>query len=573
MEFSDLKYERPNFEKSSNIYQELMRQMNKFLPDSDKIKKCFADFSEDYINFISMYNLCSILGYIDKSEYYSSEYLLLSDEFLVMQSNYNEVFSLIADLNLRFEKDTLEHSSIINQARRTAITYGRIDNNLIDQENSLIKANRDYLRNISIEVEALEPGTKSYLEDQTYSSYRIYLDEFYNWLRQGHADTRAQIYYKFSQKLEKNYSQRESAFKELVKNRRDQSEQSALSYFDLVTSRIKGYGYPRQKILLFKKYLNEYFLPIIEEIKHLRNKRLRLENPMFYNELQLLPDEQINLIKGDISVKEVFLEAIKQILGEEESYIDKLIEGNFWTSDPRLKRELERDVTLLPKWDSVYLTLSLSRPAFILEDDFYSVGKALADLSSMINLKGLATFEQTDIVRKIAGLSMMFFSARKMDLFAGENSALFNDLTLSYELLKIPLEMAVDTFETTLYSAESNTDLTYSNLWKQIEKNNNIDFNFASDGFFSQGHGWQLIQRLYDKPFSSLNRVMALVVVLAERPHQDRRNRLERKLNNLLTSNTDLPFLKRIQISGFSSPFELDTIRRASFTVCDILQL
>lgn len=164
-------------------------------------------------------------------------------------------------------------------------------------------------------------------------------------------------------------------------------------------------------------------------------------------------------------------------------------------------------------------------------------------------------------------------SSRKTELFAGENAELFNDLSLSYELLKIPKAMAVDTFESTVYSDKSDAEISYGNLWKQIEQNFNINYDYGADGYFSEGNSWQLVQRIFDKPFSSLNRILALIVVLAERPHRDKRNKLETKLNKLLTSNTDLPFVKRLLISGFSSPFELDTIRRASFTACDILRL
>lgn len=572
--FSDLKYERPDFGHSANIYQELIRQMRKIVPNSKTVKQCFDQFSADYINFISMRNLCSILRYTSEdNDYYDSEFEYLAEKTSEMQAAYNEVFSTIAGLDLRFEQDTLEHSSIINQARRVALTYGRISKQLIDRENDLIQKNRDHLRNISIKIKAVEPGKFQNYGDQELAVFQIHIEELYNWFRQADAGTRAKIYFNFSQILEQNSSEREKAFHELVELRKNQMEQTGMSYFNLVTSGTKGYGYSRQQLVTFKKNLNEYFIPLIEEIIKLRNDRLHIENPMFYDEFQLLPEGHLNLFNDQISIRDTFTKALKDILGDEGIFIDNLIRGNFWTSDPRLKRELERDITLLPKWDSVFLALSFSRPGFILENDFYSIGKALADLSGIINLKGLATFEQTDIVRKIAGLSMMFLSSRKMKLFTEENSELYNDLILSYELLKIPFEIALDTFESTVYFANTGLNLTFSDIWKQIEQNNNLNFNFGSDGFFSEGNGWQMFQRLYDKPFSSLNKVLALVVVLAERPHQDRRNRLETKLNKLLTSNTDLPFTKRLRASGFSSPFEIDTIRKASFAVCDMLRL
>ncbi|NLJ70566.1 MAG: hypothetical protein GX328_03765 [Clostridiaceae bacterium] len=572
--FSDLTYIRPDFSEISQISRELIKRLKKFVPNVSKIQSLFDRFSEEYLNFFSMFNLCSILRYTgDDSTDYFEEYNILSDNISKLQNYYNKVFSIIADQNLRFEDDTLTHVSIINAARRIALTEAKVDKDILDQEHQLIDRNRNFIKSIAIDIETIEPGTYSYLEHQDTKTYKIYIEELNNWLRLANADTRVQIYYKFSQKLLGFAEEREQEFHELVNNRKQQAVQSNQTYFDYITAKNKGYGYSRKQLVLFKKYLHEYFLPLIEEIISLRNRRLHQKKILYYDHLKLLPEGQFNLINKDLSIKNVFADSIRQIIGDEGSYVDNLISGRFWTSDPRLRRELERDVTLLPKWNSVYLALSISRPAFILADDFYSIGKALADLSAMINFKGIAGYEQSDLVRKISGLSMIFLSSRKAESFVGENAELFNDLSLSYELLKIPKAMAIDTFESTVYSDKSDVDINYANLWKQIEQNLNIDFDYGADGYFSEGNSWQLVQRIFDKPFSSLNRTLALIVVLAERPHRDRRNQLETKLNKLLTSNTDLPFIKRLQISGFSSPFELDTIRRASFTVCDILRL
>ncbi|HHT24203.1 MAG TPA: hypothetical protein GXZ76_01620 [Clostridiaceae bacterium] len=572
--FSDLKYIRPDFSQISRVCRDLLKQLKKFVPNSQKIKLLFDQFSEEYLNFISMYNLCSILRYTgeDTTEYIE-EFNILSESISKLQICYNEVFSVIADLNIKFADDALVHASIINAARRIALTEAKVDKDLLDREHQLIDSNRNFIKSISINIETVEPGNFSYLEGQAPKLFEIYIEELNNWLRLANADCRVQIYYKFSQKLLAFAEEREREFRELVFNRKQQATQSNQTYFDYITAKNKGYGYTRKQLVLFKKHLHEYFLPLIEEIISLRNRRLHKENFFYYDHLKLLPEGRFNLIDKDLSIKNIFADTIRQIIGDEGSYVDDLISGKFWTSEPRLRRELGRDVTLLPKWNSVYLALSFSRPAFILEDAFYSIGKALADFSGMINFKGIAGYKQSDLVRKISGLAMVFLSSRKTELFAGENAELFNDLSLSYELLKIPKAIAVDTFESTVYSDKSDSDVNFANLWKQIEQNLNINYDYGADGYFSEGNSWQLVQRIFDKPFSSLNRTLALVVILAERPHRDKRNKLETKLNKLLTSNTDLPFVKRLLISGFSSPFELDTIRRASFTVCDILNL
>lgn len=573
LKFSDLKYERPDFSQLSHIYQELMGLLKPKKPKLQIIKQTFELFSEQYINFISMQNLSFILSAQNINKvYYEEENLFFNENMPKVQELYYSMFSKLADLNINFDEDSLEKSSILNQARRIARTYGKIDADLLSEEIKLIAKNDHLMDSIIVEINTVEPGLYR-SEERIYKSYKVYLNEFENWLKQGNSRARSQLYYKFSQELQTHAAENLMIFQNLVENRKKQAKQSNLSFYNFVIDRSKGYGYKRTEVLAFKKNLVKYFLPIIEEIRNLRNERLEFSDPLFYDEYKISEKNQLSLFKKDISIPKTVLKTIQNIFGREESHINQIISGEFWSVNKALQRKSQKDVLLLPKWNALYLFLPLQQDVFVLENVFFSIGKALSDLSGMINLQGLATYEQSDLIRIVTGIAIEFLSMREIDLFVGQNAVLFNDLSITYELLKIPRALAIDTFESTVYSAEETGSISYSELWKQIEQNYNLDFNYGSDGFFSAGHGWQLYQEVFHKPFSSLDRAMALIIILAERPHRDRRNSLETKLNKLLTSNTDLPFLKRLEISGFSSPFEVDTIRRASFAACDILKL
>lgn len=125
-------------------------------------------------------------------------------------------------------------------------------------------------------------------------------------------------------------------------------------------------------------------------------------------------------------------------------------------------------------------------------------------------------------------------------------------------------------FESRVYGkAEKNAD--YAAMWAELRRK--YDQQIELTPFFENGGDWFLDMDLFDRPLSSLNRVLALITILAERPHRDRRNRLEKKLNLLLTSNPNLPILNRLEHAGFASPFASETLKLAAFTVCDILNL
>jgi len=68
---------------------------------------------------------------------------------------------MITDLNLNFAEDPLTHASIINEARRIALTEAKVDKDLLDQEHQLIDSNRDFIKSIAINIETVEPGNFS----------------------------------------------------------------------------------------------------------------------------------------------------------------------------------------------------------------------------------------------------------------------------------------------------------------------------------------------------------------------------------------------------------------------------
>lgn len=588
--FRDLKYKRPDFNHLSVLYQKIMKQLDRINQQGFEfidLKENFEAYSNYYLYCISMQHLYQLKkafenqsdsenqddnkGSINQED---QELILLKKEIIKAKDDYIILFSKIADSDLKYSKDSLENSSILNQARRVAKTYGQVDSQLIKAEQDLKNQYDYFYYNTNIELNAPNPQIidSDFKQDK---KYNIYLPDFHLWLRQADGTTRARLYYKFSQELQKYDYDNENLFKLLVENRKEQAKQSHLSYFDFNIMRNKGFGYERKDLLHFKQNINEYFFPLIDEIRRLRNNRFKKEKMLFYDEFKISPINPINLIEHDDnhdSLETCLLHAFQNIFRDNDSYIFEMIKQGYWNGDPEFNRKIGKESTLLQYWNKLFLSLRFDQDYFNLEDIFFSTGKALSDLSGMINLKGITSYEQSPLIRQVSGFAMLFLSMRQTHLFT-ENYELFNDLSLIDALLKIPYALAIDTFESTVYSEDSSSTLSYSNLWQQIEKNNKIDFDFASDGFFSAGNTWQIMPSLFNNPYSSLEYVLALIVILAEQPYRDRRNSLEKKLNLLLTTNTELPFVKRLQICGFSSPFDIKTIRKASFAVCDMLQI
>ena len=166
-----------------------------------------------------------------------------------------------------------------------------------------------------------------------------------------------------------------------------------------------------------------------------------------------------------------------------------LIKQGYWHANPVVNQQISKDIILLPHWSKLFLSLRFDQVYFNLEDIYFSMGKALSDLSGMINLKGITSYEQSPLIRQVSGFAMLFLSMRNMNLFTN-NSELFNDLSLIDILLKIPFALAVDTFESMMYSQDTSDSLSISDLWQQVEKIIILILTLLLK-VFSEGNGWR----------------------------------------------------------------------------------
>lgn len=573
--FSDLHYTRPDFACLLDSFKHLNKLLDTVKKDKQKtIIEAYRDLSRQFLEALSMVELGRIrLAQDPDNEYLNQELTLARERLDRAEACYLQTFSLMARKAMDFSEDRLENSAILNEARRVARCYGQVQPELLRSEKDLVREYVSFMTNLHVSIVC--DNISDRISDQSFTSKncKVYLADVDNWLRQARAEHRRKLYFEMAAKLKESAGQVTANFVQLTKTRREQAEITGLDYYNFIHQSQKGYGYSREEVRKFKDHLKHYFLPIVQEIKHLRDERLNDGDPYFYNQFKLAKRNPSDLLSGDQSLEQSVLKACENIFRDKDSYAFTIVREGYWSGDPDLQRRLHKSVILLPGWQILFIALAFQQDRVSLDQDFIHMGQALADLSGLTNLQDLASFKQSNLVRELSGLAMFFLAMRQSNIFCGEDSELFNDINFSNLLMRIPYDLAIDDFETEIYRAGGQRDLNFAGLWQKQERKYSLNQNYGQDGFFSEGNLWQTMDCLYEKPCQALDRVLALVCILAERPHLDRRNSLEKKLNKLLTSNPDLTFIKRLEVSGFASPFDLNTMRRSAFAACDILKL
>ncbi len=361
-------------------------------------------------------------------------------------------------------------------------------------------------------------------------------------------------------------------YSKMISGRANQAKTGNLQYraYTAITSSHSDLGI--QELKKFREEAGELLKPVVAEI--LRQRSLRLEKCSYAERMLFLPEAILNTVPGN-DTHQKFLPVLRAILGDaSESFLVHLERGNF-TEAAEMTFWLGEESSVIPQIPLVFLHLPHSKDASSVQQLFANCGHALADVSAMLNFPDQRYIQQPHMIKELSALIMAYIGGRYSAWFFNDdtNAAnLYNDSMLCKELCRASELLAIDEFEDHLYEF-GNIPLEVDQIWQSVYAKYFPDSEFALDNYFAEGKAWQLEVNSLLSAYSSLHRVLALITLLAEMPHYDRRNHLEKKLNNLWLSHPATPLLQRLKRAGFASPLESETIKRAVFAAADILEL
>lgn len=362
-------------------------------------------------------------------------------------------------------------------------------------------------------------------------------------------------------------------YRNLIRDRHAQARAGNLQYRALraISSGHSDLGI--RELEQFRELAGDLLKPVVVEILKQRRQRLGV-NLSYADRLLFVPERILETLPGT-DTRKVLIGVLQAVLGEAaESFLKHLIAGNY-SESAEIAYWLGESAVVIPAIPLVYLYLPHSSNSFTVNQLFGISGYALADVSAMLNFPAHSYVQQPHLIKEVSSIAMSFIGSRYTSRFFEQDQSaadLYNDMVLSRELCRACELLALDEFEDRLYGLGDlppDADQIWLNIWRRYYPAEEE----AEDNYFAEGKAWQLEVNHLIAAYSSLHRVLALITVLAEMPHFDRRSHLEKKLNKLLLSHPSTPLLQRLKRAGFSSPLEPQTIKRAVFAAADILEI
>lgn len=375
--------------------------------------------------------------------------------------------------------------------------------------------------------------------------------------------------------LEKSSDKREQLLLELFNVRREIAIASGYqSYSDWHEARRGKRSFNRREEEGFVTYYVAHFRDILEEVQGLREARWLRVFDTFEELFLLAPQGQVPMACAENKIKEKMMAGIEKITSHREHFLISLIEKSYASSDPIVCEILGETAILLPSVPACYLCLAVVDEYTPITQLFYKSGEALADLSAMLNYHVIGSSNQDAFSKAVSGFSFLSLSFHSLEDFYEEASDLAYDYEWSRQLILTFLNIAIYSLENSLYkiNGKLSTKLV-TDLWNEIVQEV-FPFIVLDD---EQGkHSrliWQYLLSYSIDPYQSLAQVLAFVTVLAEGPRRLSRSVLSSKLNQFLLTNPGGAIVERLKTADLRLAYEPETIHKAAFAICDILEL
>ena len=497
MKFSEIKYERPDYEA---INKETLR-LAKALADADSwetAKKVHEEYSKKYNHFESMLTVCHIRHDIDTT-----------DAFYEAEQDYNDEMSpTLAESNLEYQK-AFYHSKFRPEFEKLVgpVAYKNLELAIeyfkpemvpyMQEENALVTRYEKLIAQAKIDWEG-ETLNLSLMTKYTTSPDR---------------ETRKKAFAKTTGFFMDNRAELDEIYDKLVKNRTAQAKVLGFdTYTKLGYAKMNRNDYGPEEVKTFREEVKKTLVPLATKLHEERRKRIGVDHLYYY--------DTISFKNGNPTPEgtpEEILEKGRKMYEELSPETGEFI--NFMLANERfdvLGRKTKRAggyMTSIPDDENTpFVFANFNGTVGDVDVITHECGHAFQGYLTRHDCN-----EYRDITMETAeihSMSMEFFTEKWMELFFGNRADDYRMYHLEDAICFIPYGCMVDEFQHIVYENPDMTPEERRMAWVKLEKEYRPHMDYGDNECYLTGGLWQRQSHIYSVPFYYIDYCLAQTVSL-----------------------------------------------------------
>lgn len=546
MKFSEMPYQRVNYEELESRYEALMENL-KAAPDGGA---CMEVLKQRYLLDDDL--TCMELAYVRHD-------MDVNDEFYAAEQDYyDEIGPKLSDLSNRFDKLLLTSPHrpylervlgaqafiIMEEAQRS------FDGRLIplsQEENSLMGRHNQLASNGTVLWNGVKKK-RSLLVPETASPDR---------------ETRKKAALALSDSWEAQREELEELYDSLVHNRHKQARLLGFhDYMELSYHRMLRIGYGSRDVACFRDAVKRFLVPFITELADRRRRRLQLEHLHFYDRTIYFTDGNPKPPADAKVCLDKTREMYTLLSPETAEFIGFLLDNELCDVEIREGKRDGGYMASFEKYRAPFIFANFdgtSENAYIMCHEGGHAFQAYLKRDEEIRERCWYTSEAAET----HAMSMEFFAWQYMELFFGERAQDYRIMHLEDAVRLIARECLQDEFQQRIYEKPDLPPAERNALWAKLEMEYFPDTDYSGNENLQKGCGWQRIPHMFQYPFYAIDYALAQVCALEylQLMSGDRQAAWQSYLKFCRETGTKV-FPELVKDCGLDNPFEEGTLQK-----------
>ena len=550
MKFSEMKYERPDFDKAKS--------------DAEKIKKSFSEassFEEADKAFIEWDELVS---HIDTmiSLAYTRNTINTSDEFYENEIAYiDEISPLFAELDQSFSRlltetpfrTQLEEKYGTLLFKNAEISLKSFSPEIIPETQSTNKLETTYqklLASAQIDFE----GEKRTISQM--SPFKQSEDDNIRknaWLAEG-------IFYK------EHSEELDDIFDKMVKLRTEMAKKLGYDNFvELGYLQMMRNCYTPADIEKFRQAVVKYIVPVADRLYRELAKRTGFDYPLSFSDAALrFRDGNPKPVGTPEDILNTGKELYHGLSPETSEFIDTMLENELMDVLSKKGKAGGGYCTSFSDYKLPFIFSNFNGTADDVEVITHEAGHAFAYYMAR-NIFPRSLQSPTLDACEIHSMTMEFFGWRKSDEFFGKDAAKFRYNHLFGAITFIPYGAMVDHFQHIVYQKPDMTPQQRHEVWAKLLNEYTPWLKLDGSPFYGEGRGWQRQMHIYENPFYYIDYCLAQTAALEfwclmQKDH----NTAWKKYMRLVKKAGTMTFTELVETAGLKSPFDEEALKQVA---------
>ncbi len=553
--FSEMPYERPDFEGLKTAVEEATRKVRE-AKSAAEVRDVYFALQEKQEAVETLYSLAYVRNTIDTNDtFYEGEIKWLQEAYAGAIPQFNAWEKALAGSPFRGELEAEFGKQL----------FRKIDAGLMTSDERII-------------AETIREGElrQAYQKATAVASteFRGEKCNFYGLLKHMESTDRAErkeafeawaaLYGQISGTLEEQYG-------ELVRLRDAKAKKMGFeTYTDMAYIARNRFDYTREDAARFREQVRTIITPAVAEVREAQRKRLGVDRLRYYDEALLFPDGNAVPIGTEKELVEKARKMYRGMSPETGEFFDFMTEYELFDLETKPGKRMGGYMTSFPGYKAPFIFSNFNGTQADVDVLTHEAGHAFQGYLAMRSIPVAELTGSTAEINEIHSMSMEHFAYPWMEPFFGENTEKYITAHLAGALCTIPYLVSVDEFQHEVYANPDSTPADWRRYWREIEKKYMPWRDYDGNEFLEGGGFWMQKQHIFLYPFYYIEYALSQICAFQYygRMKEDRKAAWEDYLRLCRAGGTK-GYYELLETGNLLNPFRDGTVEKSTAHVIE----